>query len=300
MAFAYRNRVSFWVTLRRFDVLTVVGIIYGAVAVGEYSWDHLRLTGTLQLYAALVALLAFAHVLARRWWMWMGLTLALASGYTYFLHSFAATCVGNELTTYCNPSGTYDTLLLGSHMYAGGTLGHDPEGIFGIIGALITAMVGTSAGHLLVHLRNRRPERVVPALLAWAGAVGVYGVVLELWVPWIKRLWTPPFGLISAALGVAVMAVVYQIVDARRPAHSEPPPCASPFIALGRNSLLVYFGSHLLVDVLARWGEPSIAVRIAETVTLGLPFPLGFVFLNLAAWWGLSLVLHKFKVYIHA
>lgn len=310
MAFAYRNRVSRWVSLRRITVLLVVGVIYGAVATGDYTLSTLRLTGTLQLYAGLVALLVLGHLLGRTWPIWAGITLVTATVEAVWLHFYASGCIGGELTPTCNPSRVIDGAILGVHMYAQGSLGHDPEGVIAILGAFVTAAAGTTAGHMALASRGTLAHLGALRLGAWAGVVALYGWGLTLLVPAFKRLWTPSFGLATAALGIILFAVCFWIFDA--PAGQawsiKRPRFAEPLVALGRNSLLVYFGSHLLVDVLDRLGtnggtEPSLAARLAGAVSLGLPAgwdAWGFVLLNLAFWWILSIILRHFKIYIHA
>lgn len=350
MAFAYRNRVSWWVTWRRIVVLSVVGVIYGALATGNYDLETIRWTGTLQLYAGLVFLLAVGHLIGRNWWTWGLLTLLSGAALTWYLHAWGISCggqvaaqeigqltqaargltlpyfgdsVGQDvlLTPSCNPSGRWDSVWLEGHMYRGGALGHDPEGIFGILGAFVTAAAGTTAGHLALALRQRRAWLPVVALSAWALAVWGYGQLLGHFVPAFKRLWTPAFGLQTAALGILAFAVAYLCFDfllAERQSRLNNLArriLSGPFVALGRNSLLVYFGSHLLIDIGARLGylvpltdaagtaldpQPSVSQHLADTLTLGLPGHWGFVIVNVVAWTLLCLDLHRRKVYIHA
>lgn len=303
MAFAYRNRVSPWVSLRRIVVLLVVGLLYGGVATGQWAPETFRYSGTLQLYAFLVALLAGAHIFARTWKAWAAITLATATLLAIAMHWWAGICPSGALTPACNPSRTFDGMLLGAHMYHGGLLGHDPEGIVSILGATLTATAGTTAGHLALASRGVDSRYGPARLAAWASVVSVWGYGLTWLVPAFKRLWTPSFALLAGALGIVLFAVAFWIFDGpATPRYQQiRTRIASPFVALGRNSLLVYFGSHLVVDVLSRTGgDPSWAQRLARVTSLGLPGSIGFVIFNLAAWWALSLVLHRFRIYIHA
>lgn len=119
----------------------------------------------------------------------------------------------------------------------------------------------------------------------------------------MKRLWTPSFGLLTGAHGVLIFAVGYLLLD--RPAGRRwtavRPRLAVTFVALGRNSLLVYFGSHVAFAVLSRaGGTPSWAQQIADAVSFGADPRVAFVVLWLALWWVLALELHRRGIYVHA
>jgi hypothetical protein len=70
----------------------------------------------------------------------------------------------------------------------------------------------------------------------------------------MKRLWTPPFALRLAAPVAVALLLGHLLLDGeRRGVVSGVIRGASyPLIALGRNSLLVYFGSHIVMSVLSR------------------------------------------------
>lgn len=300
MAFAYRNRVSHWVTLRRVVVLLVVGLIYGALTSGNWDLGTFRVTGTLQLYAALVAMLAAAHLAARGWRAWAVLTLGTATALAWWLRLWAGGCPGGEVTPACNPSATLDGALFGARMYAEGGLGHDPEGVVAILGAFVTAAAGVTAGHLALDLRRRGAGPF--ALAAWATVIAVWGLALTPLVPAFKRLWTPSFSLTAAALGVVLFAAAYLLFDVpQRMVRAETMErIAAPFAALGRNSLLVYFGSHLAIALLWQVGEPRWADRIAAALGTGAAGPVLFAAANVAAWWWLATALHRRRIYVHA
>ena len=129
----------------------------------------------------------------------------------------------------------------------------------------------------------------------------VTGFALTSLVPAFKRLWTPSFAPMSAALGIVIFSVAFRPSTFARPTWQRVRErLAQPLVALGRNSLLVYFGSHLLVVVMARGGPPhSTAHRLQESLSLGTGSRWGFVILMLAFWWGLALILHRRRIYIH-
>lgn len=300
LAFAYRNRVGWAATLRRSVVLLLCGLAYNAVAAASLDLSELRVTGPLQLYAVLVLVIGVLHQVARTPQAWAAVTAAVAVVQGALFLVWESVCTGGVLSPQCNPSATIDVAAFGAaHVYKAGAAGHDPEGLVAILGALLTACVGTTAGHLALSVRGttRGPGR----LLGWAGLVGVVAVVALLLLPVMKRLWTTPFALGVAALGVVLLAAGMVLLD--RPAGSRwshlRERLAWPLIGMGRNSLLVYFGSHLLMLVLLmNGGSSSWAEEAARAVdVVGHP-RLSFVVAMLIGWGGLAAVLHRRRVYL--
>jgi predicted acyltransferase len=300
LAFAYRNRVGWAATLRRSVVLLLCGLAYNAVAAGSPDLATLRLTGPLQIYALLVLVIGLLHLVARtpRGWALITTVVALAQG--AFLMVWQAGCPGEELSRECNPSATIDSAILGpAHMYASGAAGHDPEGLVGILGALLTACVGTTAGHIALSARGTRKAPLL--LVGWAAAAAVAALIALQVLPVMKRLWTTPFGLGVAALGVVLLAVGMTLLDlpARGSWARVRERLAWPQVAMGRNSLLVYFGSHLLVLVLLdHGGDLSWAQEAARAVdVVGHP-RASFLVAMLVLWGGLAALLHRRRIYL--
>ncbi|WP_127129501.1 heparan-alpha-glucosaminide N-acetyltransferase domain-containing protein [Georgenia sp. SYP-B2076] len=300
LALAYKNRAPARVTARRVVVLLLAGLAYNAVTTAELTWETFRLTGPLQVYAVLVLVIAVLHRWVHTARGWALTTLLVAAAVAVALAWWATGCATGALTPECNPSLVIDGRLLGSHMYAQGRLGHDPEGLVAIAGTFVTAAAGVTAGHLMV--RYRRSPLAPAWLLGWAAVALGAGVLLAQWVEPMKRLWTPSFALLAAGLGVAILAIGFLLHDVPAPAWwaGLRGRLAVLLVALGRNSLLVYFGSHVVHSLLLRSGEPSAAVRIAEAVARDADPRLEFVLLSLAAWWLLALVLHSRRIYVHA
>jgi hypothetical protein len=72
-------------------------------------------------------------------------------------------------------------------------------------------------------------------------------------------------------------------------------------VALGRNSLLVYFGSHALIIWMLhdRAGtEASWLQTVSEAVTVSGHTQLSWTVLNVIAWTALATVLHRFRIYL--
>lgn len=299
LAFAHRNQIRWGPTLRRSIVLLLCGLVYTMAVTGSWDISTLRLTGPLQIYAVIVLIVGLLHGVAHTARAWALVTAIVAAAQTALLLVWQAGCDGG-LTPECNPSATIDTALLGvAHMYRGGTAGHDPEGLVAILGALVTTCVGTTAGHLALEARRTGtgPRR----LTTWAGIVAVIALATFAFLPVMKRLWTTPFALGVAAIGVLLFAIGIVLLDspARGTWARIRTPLAWPLTALGRNSLLVYFGSHLLmIVVFTRGDSPNLGQQIAQAVdVVGHP-RASFVIAMVLAWTAVAAILHKLGIYV--
>lgn len=313
LAFAMHRRVKAGPLARRFAVLMLVGLAYNAVMAWSLDVATWRVTGVLQLYAVLVALMGVLHLVTRSWRGWAALTVILAVAHTTLLGLYARSCPAGVLTRECNPSGPLDTLLFGAnHIYALGQAGHDPEGLIAILGALVSAAAGATVGHLLLgfHGRGRRVVRpwLRPTLALCATAAGFLLLVVALRVPavalgfeltFVKRVWTAPFALLIAALTTMLLLAGHLLLD-REPALRGVERASFPLLALGRNSLLVYFGSHILMSLLRRpLGEaPSIVERYSAAMASPLGAQVLWSAVLLVFWIGLATLFHRRGIYL--
>lgn len=259
LAFAHREGTGLATTVRRSAVLLACGLVFNAVVAGTVDPATLRWTGELQVYAVLVLAVGLLHKIARGPRAWVVITGLAALVQGAFLLLWQSGCPDGALTPGCNPSRVVDQALFGrAHVYIGGALGHDPEGLVALLGALVTVSAGVAAGHLVLTLTespgdDRRDGRRLPAyLLGWAATLAVAAAAADQAMPAMKRLWTTPLALGAAAFGVALLAlglaVLHLPVASRLDQLREA--LAWPFVAMGRNALLVYFGSQLLMLVL--------------------------------------------------
>lgn len=245
----------------------------------------------------------------------------------------AVGCGDGGVTATCNPSRVVDPLVFGAaHIYHHGEWGHDPVGLVAIWGALVSASAGATMGHLLLGLRRPRgggeaePGRggvaraILPLLACAVGALLLAQLCIEIprWaagaeVLVMKRLWTAPFALRLAAPVAVALLLGHLLLDRRRVSRVTRG-LAAPFVALGRNSLLVYFGSHVLTSVLNRPIEltapgagpdgadvvmtTTAARELADSLAVAGHPQLTYTALLLTFWVLLAAVLDRARVYL--
>jgi predicted acyltransferase len=110
--------------------------------------------------------------------------------------------------------------------------------------SLATMLLGLIAGELLRSPRSAR--RKILTLLALGMACFAIGLGMHYGgvCPIVKRIWTPSFALASGGICLAVLAILYAIIDAagwRR--------WAFPAVVVGMNSIAMY----VMVHTLAFW-----------------------------------------------
>lgn len=314
LAFALGRVVRPKPLVKRFVVLMLVGLIYNAImdwSLDVFTW---RISGVLQLYAVLVALVSLLHIVTKSWQGWAMLTFVLALAHSTVLLSYGSGCPAGVLTPTCNPSGPIDSLVLGTtHMYVGGLAGYDPEGVVVITGSLVSAAAGATVGHLLracsikAQALDRGPEVALwPLLAATAYFVFlagffkfVYPVAFGADLPLMKKLWTAPFALLIAA-GTAILLLIGHLLLDRANVSTWLERTSYPLLSLGRNSLFVYFGSHVLMSLLNRplFSDISIGERFTQLFPNLASAQVMWTTVLLAFWVSMAVFLNNRKIYL--
>ncbi|WP_432561422.1 heparan-alpha-glucosaminide N-acetyltransferase domain-containing protein [Kineococcus sp. SYSU DK003] len=307
LGFAMHRRTNVRTLARRVLVLVAAGLLYNALTTNAWDPGTWRFTGVLQLYAGVVVVIVLGHLLTRSARGWFVVTTVLAVTWTTVLAWFATTCAGGELTRECNPSGVVDLAVFGApHVYWQGAAGHDPEGLLATLGACVSAAAGATVGHLVLSRPGPR-ACLRPVLLVVAGFLALAAAttwVPELLtgqaVPLMKRLWTPPFALLVGA-GVCLALLLGHLLLDRPSAPTGLRRVVWPLEALGRNSLLVYFGSHVVMALLGHHAGAdgrNLAQRVADTVAVAGHPQLSFTVLALLVWGAIAAVLHRRRIYL--
>jgi predicted acyltransferase len=203
-----------------------------------------------------------------------------------------------DLTPAGNLGAWLDRTLMRGHLWRPDW---DPEGLLSTLPAIATTLMGVIAG----YARNRVSTSTWRRRLIGGGAAGVaLGLVWSLQFPINKSLWTSSYVMFTGGLAAIVLAACSWWSDEQpagwRAATSE------PFVALGRNAILLFVLSGLvgrlmgvvLVDHAAR---VSVKAWIYATVFAPLASPknasLLFALTNLAVLYALLATLHARRWY---
>jgi predicted acyltransferase len=115
-------------------------------------------------------------------------------------------------------------------------LGYNYSGYYttiNFIGNAVTILFGCWAGALLMSGRSHGYKLKVLAGCSAAGFAA--GLLLQPFVPMVKRLWTPSFTLFSTGWVIAMLIAFYWVIEVRK--HHR---WAFPFVVFGMNSIFAY------------------------------------------------------------
>lgn len=248
LAYQTRNRFPWARLVRRFLILVLLGVALNAWLGDGADLSTVRFPGVLQRIAVVGLVGAGIVALLRRSWRLIALAAVLLTiAWGGLLAHSSSSCAGGEATP--DGCGTFlwlDEKAFGAdHLYHGGVLGHDPEGIASTLGAVATFLAGFAAGGLACELRSRPLTARAGALVAMAAGWLALTPVALVFAPFGKRLWTPAFVTLNAAGGLALLAVLMLALDTRfreATARATSNAVAFPFEAVGRNTLVLYIG----------------------------------------------------------
>jgi predicted acyltransferase len=257
--------------LYRAAVLLVLGI-----ALASLNHESFRSTGVLQHIAA-AYLVAFVVLrLPRR--RQLPVIAALVGLYWA---AFVVWAPGHDPWA---PSGTLahqvDGLLLGNFT---------TEGALQSLISGVTVLGGAFAGRLIQDIPDRRRLLRIIAVRA-AGLVGL-GLLLAVFVPLNKRLWTPSFMVLTLGASMAWLAIGIWLIDLRGARQAT-----APLVHLGTNPIAIYVGFFATLSLLRNYGGPLVPdIAPAGSVVAG-------AFVHAAAWtvlwWLVAYALYRRRIFI--
>lgn len=130
-----------------------------------------------------------------------------------------------------------DRLVLPGRLYDG-TM--DPEGVLGVIPAVVTAMLGMLAGQF-VRREGMSGGRKVLLMFAAAAVLLAIGLVWSRWFPINKKLWSSTFVLVVGAYSLAMFALFYWLIDVKGWRK-----WAFPLAVVGMNPITLYMASNIV------------------------------------------------------
>lgn len=183
---------------------------------------------------------------------------------------------GDELRDMgCSAASYLDSKILGiNHVYVQGsdrpswppTWGFDPEGLVTTLSAIFPMYFGLHVGCVWRELKD-----VKGALLHWI-CLGTFAVVcalvLSVWVPLNKRLWSPSYNLLNCGVATLTYACLFGAIDGGTPSGTRIARLRewgkivlAPLQWLGTNCILFFVLSDCcgVLDWLLRsltWGKP--------------------------------------------
>jgi predicted acyltransferase len=266
--------------LRRSAIIFGLGLFMAAFPFGligdhHFSLGTLRIPGVLQRIAVcyLIASAIFLTSSRKGQVAWI---LGLLVSYWMLVKLVPVPGYGPGVL---EPTGSLcwwvDSHVLAGHTWRGAPVpGFDPEGIVSTIPAIATTLMGVMTGHLLRSGRSKEEKTV------WMFVAGMLllllGVVLDMWLPINKNLWTSSYTIFMAGWANVCLAMFYWFIDVRGASR-----WATPFVIYGMNAIAVFVLSGLVAKLsflisfaTADGGSVSLKSLIYESVFAPLGSPM--------------------------
>lgn len=227
--------------LRRAAILFAIGIFLAGFP--YFPWYRIRYLGVLPRIAICYLMAGGVFLLFKIRGI-IGITLALLVSY-WLLMAFMPVpgCATGSLSKDCNFARYVDGLVLTGHMWSQ-TKVWDPEGIVSTIPAIATTLFGVLAGYVLRGTRASAAE-CAAWLFVGGNALIAAGLIMNVWLPINKNLWTSSYAVFMAGLATVVFAVCYWLVDGCR-YQDRYQRWAKPFAIYGMNAIAVFVLSGLV------------------------------------------------------
>ncbi|EGF89220.1 hypothetical protein ABI_45670 [Asticcacaulis biprosthecium C19] len=266
-------------SLRRAAILVGIGLFLNLLP--QFDFEHWRLPGVLQRIGICYAIASGLVVLHSHQNQQGGLILhsrALALWGVGFLVAYTLLLKyvpvpdgagANQWDAIHSWPAWVDMQVLGVNHVWSGAKTYDPEGLLSSVPATSNILFGILMG---LYINTRTPRN------AWGG-VAIIGVllmllalVLDSYVPIIKKLWTPSFVLLSCGFAFTVLAVLMVVMD--RLGFKR---WAVPIKLFGTNAILVYVFAWLLSIALGMTGGTGAATTwiLAQ---VGDPYLMSFLY----------------------
>ncbi|HET8646363.1 MAG TPA: DUF5009 domain-containing protein, partial [Vicinamibacteria bacterium] len=199
-----------------------------------------------------------------------------------------------------NVGAWLDRLILHGHLWRQSRT-WDPEGLLGTLPAIATTLLGALAGAWMRS--DRSDDRKTAGLLVAGLALTLAGLAWHPWFPINKSLWTSSYVLFTAGMAAYLFGLVFWVVDAR--GHGA---WTRPLVAYGRNAILVFVASGLLLKTLLLIkvpGPEGSRLTLQGYVYQALfgswlpPYPasLAFAIANVVGWGAILWWLDRRRVY---
>ncbi len=222
-------------TLRRAAIIFALGLILnGFPSLSLATW---RIPGVLQRIAVcyLIAGTIYLFTTWRGQAIW---TFGLLAAYWMLMTLVPVPGGGGGFDKGANLARYVDGLVLGNHMWSQ-TKTWDPEGLLSTLPAIATTLFGLLTGRLLRSALTAAEKTV---WLFFGGNVLVFtGLVMNVWMPINKNLWTSSFAVFMAGMASIVFACCYWLIDVKGYRG-----WARPFAIYGMNAIALYVLSGAL------------------------------------------------------
>ncbi len=216
---------------------------------------------------------------------------------TYWYLSMAYGSPADPLSITGNAGIAFDKWFMGeSHMYHGEGFAFDPEGWLSTLPSIVNVLIGFIAGKFIQE--KGKTYEGLTHLLMWGAGFVFLAFMWNYQFPINKKLWSSSFVLLTVGLDMIIIATIIYRIELH---HQHQ--FASFFEIFGKNPLIIYLFSELMVTVLylIKVGDQSLFAWIYQNSFAHLATywaSLAFAISYMLVCWLLGYILNKYKIYI--
>jgi len=170
----------------------------------------------------------------------------------------------------------------------------DPEGLISTIPATCSVLFGILTGSWLTR-EDRDDTQKLNGLFVAAGWLMVIGLIMSIWMPINKRIWTSSYTIFTAGMALATLGILYHAIDMKGWTKG-----VGWMLAYGRNAIFAFVASGMMATALALIdvGDGSFKGWLYSTMP-GSPKMASFLFgISFVALWALiAVLLDRRKLY---
>ncbi|MBD2598375.1 DUF1624 domain-containing protein [Nostoc spongiaeforme FACHB-130] len=207
------------------------------------DFSTLRIMGVLQRISLAYVLASLVVLNLSRRWLWI-LAAVILIGYWLAMQFIPVPGFGaGNLTPEGNFSGYIDRIILGKHIYRGGSF--DPEGLFSTLPSVVTVFLGYFTGD---WLRTQPIKSRTSVNLVIFGLIAlVIGLLWGFLFPINKQLWTSSYVVFTAGWALLTLALCYELIEVRNLRN-----WGLPLEVMGLNAIFLFVASGILTRILLK------------------------------------------------
>lgn len=171
------------------------------------------------------------------------------------------------------------------HIYHGYGVPFDPEGLWGALTGTCTVLLGYLIGRII----RTSPPDLSSRIFCLSALSILFGLILSIWMPLSKPLWSVSYVFYSAGWAMFVLAFLIYVIDVRGYER-----LFFPFKALGMNALTIFVVSGLLMKVIWRYTSWDYTRIFGTDEYMSLLFALIYLIPHLL----LAIFLYRRKIFI--
>ncbi|MBS1271976.1 MAG: hypothetical protein MAGBODY4_01112 [Candidatus Marinimicrobia bacterium] len=291
--------------VRRFFILFGLGLFMAIFPLVRfdplrlYDFSTMRIMGVLQRIAvaylfASIIFLEFRKAKYHAYW-----AFGLIIFYWIIMKTIPVPGYGaGNLTMEGNLATYIDNLIMPNHLWK---LHWDPEGLLSTIPAIGTVLFGILTGHLLHSDLSKKDKAIYMFIFGNIGLVT--GLIVDVWFPINKGLWTSSYVLFTAGFALHFLAMCFWLIDLKGyKAWSK------PFVIYGMNAIAVFVLSGLMAKLMYMIkipladGAVSLKGLIYEYLLLPIASPINasliYALLYIGFWLWMMWLLYKRNIFI--